>query len=232
MTACEAKGENEKRKSIDEKEWIRNQVILVNVFTVLTLESLAFVLFYSFDSCLFLDFLTGWGKVKKSAFLFFSLESEAQDDFPDFLSLRDSSFDQREDCILQVCSSGEECIALKIDRRQLTTKQEKGRQSKLWSHRGNSHEGLTRWRGELLSCLSRTILSTLVTLEVAAADITSSFQSSSLLPASSSIFISGVFCEFLQFLSLCVSLAKRGSSFFSNKTSVYVFTSRVSCKKK
>lgn len=87
-----------------------------------------------------------------------SLESQAQDDFPDFLSLRDSSFDQREDCILEVCSSGEECIALKIDRRQLTTKQEKGRQSKLWSHRGNSHEGLTRWRGELLLSLKNNPL--------------------------------------------------------------------------
>ena len=32
--------------------------------------------------------------------------------------------------------------------------------------------------------------------------------------------------------SLCVPLGKRGSSFFSNKTSVYVFTSRVSCKNK
>lgn len=207
MTACGAKGENEKRKSIDEKEWIRNQVILVNVFTVLTLESLAWVSFNSLGSPLFLYFLTGWGKVKKSPFLFSLpwVTSAGRFSWLPFIA-RLVVRSEKEDCILRVSSS------LSLSRNVLLSRSTDGSWRRNKKREGSLKRqswGSNEMTNFFFSCLSRRILSTLVTLEVAAADITSSFQSSSLFPASSSIFISAVFCEFLSFLTLCTSWKTR-----------------------
>ena len=77
--------------------WVTSNLLLSRAVTV---DFISLVRRFGFScdapvpSSLFRRTLSPPHSLSRSAFLFFSLESQAQDDFPDFLSLRDSSFAQ------------------------------------------------------------------------------------------------------------------------------------------